>query len=55
MALNFSIFLYDQWKQLEWAIDVAKKAFDAAIADVDNLTEADYKDATMIMSVSQAA
>eukprot|EP01098_Paradermamoeba_levis_P001729 TRINITY_DN119_c0_g1_i4.p1 TRINITY_DN119_c0_g1~~TRINITY_DN119_c0_g1_i4.p1 ORF type:complete len:263 (-),score=107.14 TRINITY_DN119_c0_g1_i4:196-903(-) len=53
LALNFSVFYYEILRQPEAAIQLAKKAFDAAIMGLDKLNEEDetYKDATQIMAL----
>ena len=51
LALNFSVFYYEIMQQPEKAIDMAKKAFDDAIANLDNVTDESYKDATLIMQL----
>ncbi len=51
LALNFSVFYYEILQQPEKAIDMAKKAFDDAIANLDNVTDESYKDATLIMQL----
>jgi len=51
LALNFSVFLYElQGKNTE-ACDLAKSAFDDAIAELDTLDEESYKDSTLIMQL----
>ena len=51
LALNFSVFYYEIMQQPEKAVDMAKKAFDEAIANLDNVTDDSYKDATLIMQL----
>lgn len=51
LALNFSVFYYEIMQQPEKAIEMAKKAFDDAIANLDNVTDESYKDATLIMQL----
>jgi len=51
LALNFSVFYYEIMQQPEKAVEMAKKAFDDAIADLDNVTDESYKDATLIMQL----
>lgn len=51
LALNFSVFYYEiRAKQTE-ACNLAKKAFDLAIAELDTLNEDSYKDSTLIMQL----
>uniref|UniRef100_A0A3B4D4H4 14-3-3 domain-containing protein n=1 Tax=Pygocentrus nattereri TaxID=42514 RepID=A0A3B4D4H4_PYGNA len=51
LALNFSVFFYEILNSPEQACDLAKKAFDDAIAELDQLTEDSYKDSTLIMQL----
>ena len=51
LALNFSVFYYEIMEKQELACKLAKDAFDDAIAQLDNLKEDQYKDATLIMQL----
>lgn len=51
LALNFSVFYYEIFNSPESACDLAKKAFDDAIAELDTLNEESYKDSTLIMQL----
>lgn len=51
LALNYSVFIYEILGEHEPACKLAKKAFDAAIAELDQLPEDSYKDATLIMQL----
>jgi hypothetical protein len=51
LALNYSVCLYEIMKDKTTACDLAKNAFDDAIAKLDKLEEADYKDSTLIMQL----
>lgn len=51
LALNFSVFYYEIFNSPENACDLAKKAFDEAIAELDTLSEDSYKDSTLIMQL----
>ncbi|KAK3702848.1 hypothetical protein QZH41_003839 [Actinostola sp. cb2023] len=51
LALNFSVFYYEIKNQPEKACSLAKKAFDDAIAELDQLKEDSYKDSTLIMQL----
>lgn len=51
LALNFSVFYYEIMSVPEKACELAKKAFDDAIADLDTLKEDSYKDSTLIMQL----
>lgn len=51
LALNFSVFYYEIYNSPENACELAKKAFDDAIAELDTLNEDSYKDSTLIMQL----
>jgi len=51
LALNFSVFYYEVMNSPERACNLAKQAFDDAIAELDTLTEDSYKDSTLIMQL----
>lgn len=51
LALNFSVFYYEIKNQPDKACELAKKAFDDAIAELDSLKEESYKDSTLIMQL----
>lgn len=51
LALNFSVFFYEIKNSPGEACELAKKAFDDAIADLDALQEDAYKDSTLIMQL----
>lgn len=51
LALNFSVFYYEILVSPERACNLAKQAFDEAIAELDTLGEEAYKDSTMIMQL----
>ena len=51
LALNFSVFLYEVQAKTSEACDLAKQAFDDAIAELDTLDEESYKDSTLIMQL----
>lgn len=55
ISLNYSVCLYELLGDRKQACDLAKNAFDAAIQKLDELDEAAYKDATLIMQVRCAA
>jgi len=51
LALNYSVFYYEILQQHTKACEIAKQAFDSAIAELDKLPEDSYKDATLIMQL----
>jgi len=51
LALNFSVFYYEIKNSHDKACQLAKMAFDDAIAELDNLQEDSYKDSTLIMQL----
>lgn len=51
LALNFSVFYFEILKKPDEACELAKKAFDEAISDLDTLTDDLYKDSTLIMQL----
>jgi len=51
LALNFSVFHYEIANAHAEAIQLAKKSFDEAVAELDSLNEDAYKDSTVIMQL----
>ena len=51
LALNSSVFHYEVMNDLTKACQLAKSAFDEAIADIEQLDDDVYKDATTIMQL----
>jgi len=51
LALNFSVFYYEILNEQQKACELAKQAFDNAIAKLDDLSEDSYKDSTVIMQL----
>jgi 14-3-3 protein epsilon len=51
LALNFSVFYYEILNEQSKACELAKTAFDDAIAKLDDLSEDSYKDSTVIMQL----
>ncbi|KAF9923689.1 14-3-3 protein [Linnemannia zychae] len=51
LVLNFSVFYYEIMNVPDQACQVAKAAFDDAIAELDSLDEENYKDSTLILQL----
>jgi len=51
LALNYSVFYYEIMNNPDRACQLAKQAFDDAIAELDSLPEDSYKDSTLIMQL----
>lgn len=51
LALNFSVFHYEIMAAASQACQLAKKAFDDALVEIDSLSEDCYKDSTLIMQL----
>ena len=51
LALNFSVFYYEVMSDQAMACQIAKTAFDDAIADIEGIEEECYKDSTTIMQL----
>jgi len=51
LALNYSVFHYEIMNDGKKACELAKTAFDEAIAELDSLKEDSYKDSTLIMQL----
>lgn len=51
LALNYSVFYYEIVSKPEIACQLAKSAFDDAIAELDQLSEDGYKNSTLIMQL----
>lgn len=51
LALNYSVFFYEIMADCGQACELAKSAFDDAIAELDHVTEESYKDSTLIMQL----
>jgi len=51
LALNFSVCYYEILQDPKKACELAKQAFDEAIAKLDGLDDASYKDSTLIMQL----
>ena len=51
LALNYSVFFYEVLNDPSKACQLAKQAFDDAIADIEQIEEDQYKDSTTIMQL----
>eukprot|EP00800_Vazella_pourtalesii_P014122 TRINITY_DN34_c0_g1_i1.p1 TRINITY_DN34_c0_g1~~TRINITY_DN34_c0_g1_i1.p1 ORF type:complete len:255 (+),score=62.76 TRINITY_DN34_c0_g1_i1:398-1162(+) len=51
LALNFSVFYYEIISDHHKAIELAQKALDDARNNIDQMEDADYKDATLILQL----
>ena len=51
LALNFSVFYYEVYNDPKKACELAKKAFDDALSDIEGIDEEHYKDCTTIMQL----
>ena len=51
LALNFSVFHYETLNDPAKACNLAKSAFDDAIADIEHIDDDQYKDSTTIMQL----
>eukprot|EP00920_Eleutheroschizon_duboscqi_P019950 GHVT01047728.1.p1 GENE.GHVT01047728.1~~GHVT01047728.1.p1 ORF type:complete len:236 (-),score=38.15 GHVT01047728.1:480-1187(-) len=51
LALNYSVFFYEILNEPHQACEMAKRAFDDAITEFDNVSEDSYKDSTLIMQL----
>jgi len=51
LALNYSVFMYEILEKQEEASNMAKDAFDTAIQKLDELSEDQYRDSTLIMQL----
>ena len=51
LALNYSVFYYEIMNQPDLACQLAKRAFDSAIQDLETLEEDEYRDSATIMQL----
>ena len=51
LHLNISVYYYEILNKHERAIELANRAFEDAIANIDNVNEENYKDCTTIMQL----
>lgn len=51
LALNYSVLFYEILNEPKAACELAQKAFDDALRDIDSVDDNTYKDSTMIMQL----
>lgn len=51
LVLNYSVFKYEILEEKAEAAAMAEKAFDEAMGELDNLSEEQYRDSTLIMQL----
>ena len=51
LVLNLSVFYYEILRSTDEGIRLAKTNFDEAVQELENLPEAEYKEATLIMQL----
>jgi len=51
LALNYSVFMYEVMSKPDEACQMARTAFENAIAELDSVAEDSYKDSTLIMQL----
>lgn len=51
LALNYSVFYYEIVGEPSEACQLARRAFDDAISELDNVSEESYRDSTLIMQL----
>lgn len=51
LALNYSVYYYELLEDQVQACELAKEAFDGALAEIDTVNEKAYKDTTQIMQL----
>ena len=51
LALNYSVFYFEILNKPKEASDIAKKIFDQAINEIDDVDESQYKDSAMILQL----
>lgn len=51
LALNFAVFHYEIMMDSEQACEVAKQAFDNAVTELDQVSDEEYKDCTIILQL----
>ncbi|KAF0924867.1 hypothetical protein E2562_014952 [Oryza meyeriana var. granulata] len=51
LALNISVFYYEIMNSPDKACQLAKRAFDEAVSELDSLGEENYKDSTLILQL----
>ncbi|GJT74009.1 14-3-3 protein 9 [Tanacetum coccineum] len=53
LALNFSVFYYENMNSRKRSCHLAKQAFDEAISELNSLSDESYKDSTFIYAASE--
>ena len=51
LALNFSVFYYEVMNDAKTACDIATRAFDVAIHQLEKIEDEQYKDSTTILQL----
>ena len=51
LMLNFSVFYYEVMEVKEKACDMARQSFDEGIAELEQIPESNYKEASMILQL----
>merc|ERR1712065_120384 len=51
LVLNYTVCIYEILKQPVKACELAKKAFDEVLEELDSMEDEDYKDSTLIMQL----
>eukprot|EP01061_Rhynchopus_euleeides_P037487 TRINITY_DN6392_c2_g1_i1.p1 TRINITY_DN6392_c2_g1~~TRINITY_DN6392_c2_g1_i1.p1 ORF type:complete len:250 (+),score=92.89 TRINITY_DN6392_c2_g1_i1:355-1104(+) len=51
LALNFAVFTVEILRQHDKGVDIAKRAFDAAVSELESLDEDSYREATALMQL----
>ena len=51
LHLNMSVFLWEVLGESDAALNIANRAFEEAIANIDTVNEENYKECTMILQL----
>eukprot|EP01112_Ceratiomyxa_fruticulosa_P014651 TRINITY_DN4212_c0_g3_i1.p1 TRINITY_DN4212_c0_g3~~TRINITY_DN4212_c0_g3_i1.p1 ORF type:complete len:213 (+),score=22.57 TRINITY_DN4212_c0_g3_i1:224-862(+) len=51
LSLSYSVFSYEILNQRQQAITIARRAFDSALEQIDNLDEDNYREVTLLMQL----